>query len=187
MGIRIAFLLLVTALPFLHGDPGVPPNDICEHATTVTFNAVEVDLPFGRSVTVMGTTAGATADSELGHCTNPRMASAVWYVLDLPAGMADFAASLYQVSDASQLFVFRGNSCGNMSCYATGDVVNYSGASVYFTSPLAGRYYIAVIGLFGESSFFLNCAATPVPPNDVCRDAIAVQMSKTFFGYSLGA
>eukprot|EP00667_Euglena_gracilis_P004141 EG_transcript_4160 len=115
------------------------------------------------------------------------MASAVWYVLDLPAGMADFAASLYQVSDASQLFVFRGSSCGNMSCYATGDVVNSSGTSVYFTSPLAGRYYVAVIGIFGNSSFFFTCAATPVPPNDMCRDAIAVQMNNMFFGYSLGA
>lgn len=48
--------------------------------------------PEGSVVT--GTTTFATADSELGNCRDSGTDSAVWYVLDLPAGMAEFSASV---------------------------------------------------------------------------------------------
>ncbi|PQB04025.1 proprotein convertase P-domain-containing protein [Aureitalea marina] len=147
---------------------GPVTNDFCEGAESISCGE-----------TVTGTTDGATADnSEL--CGGEfNIGNGVWYTFTDDFGFSsDYTVSLCDGGTTydSQLTVYEGDDCGNLTCVGGNDDFCGLQSEVSFTGDGNSTYYILVHGFGGSTgsySLSVNCDPIP-PPNDDIENAIDV-------------
>lgn len=147
---------------------GPVTNDFCEGAVSISCGE-----------TVTGSTDGATADnSEL--CGGEfNIGNGVWYTFTDDFGFpTDYVVSLCDGGTTydSQLTVYEGDDCGNLTCVGGNDDFCGLQSEVSFTGDGNSTYYILVHGFGGATgsySLSVDCAPIP-PPNDDIENAIDV-------------
>eukprot|EP00667_Euglena_gracilis_P004868 EG_transcript_4895 len=133
-----------------------PPNDRCGNAIRVQCGA-----------SVSGTTVGASLDDSLSACAQSLPGPVVWYQVALPRGLASLVVSTCApIGFDTQLALYRGASCGGMSCAAKKDDGCGSQSLLTMPSPPADEYAVAVFGFAGAfGNFILNVSCNYPDPS----------------------
>ena len=160
--------------------PPPPANDLCANATAATCGTTYT------GTTEFATNTGAPVFG--GTCgTGDATARGVWYTISGVCGST--TASLCASSFDTKLFVM-GGSCGAFTCVGGNDDGCGAQSTVTWTADAATTYYIYVTGFgtaFGNFSFVVNCAGTPVAAtatvvDDCANNQYAIDVNVTDLG-----
>lgn len=110
-------------------------NDFCG-------TAEELQIPS----TTVGSTVLASDNDAKDLCGNAATAPGVWYTVVGEGGMLTASLCSQQTQYDSQIYIFSGESCGEMSCITFNDDACGSRSRVSWETEVNVRYYILVSG-----------------------------------------
>jgi hypothetical protein len=153
-----------------------PPNDKCEDAVTLElFDTVSGATYFAQQdgnhdFSTCGTSQGFGFSSP-----------GVWYEIEGSGGLLEVSI---RASYDTQLTVFTGE-CNALTCVSgtEGYTTDFFSGSVLWESVEATMYTILVHGFSGQvGEYELYIAEAQRPSNDVCEDAIALEINDVVAG-----
>lgn len=159
--------------------PGLPANDECSNATTLTVNPNSSCTAFTQGYTLGATDSGVTAGSCFGDTDDD-----VWFKFVATAtthkiSLSNIVSIGTDFSDDIDFQVF-GGTCGNL----TSVICSEPTSSLVTGLAVGATYYVRVYSAAGAGSnnSFEICVGTipPPPVNDVCSGALVA----TSFPYS---
>jgi hypothetical protein len=181
-------------------DTACPPgNDVCATA----FGPLMVPS------STIGTTIGATTDSDVESCVAVITSPGVWYTV-IGTGntmRASLCGGSIDVNDESKISVYCGDGCDSLFCVdgvtnSASDGCLSGPTEVFWCSDPGQEYFILVHG-FGGNEFDFDliidddntpcgnpapCAPLPPPANDLCVDAIGpLAIPSSTLGTTFGA
>ena len=164
----------------LDGPPPPAANDFCDDA-----------LPIALGDTVSGTTDGATIDAAP-FCGTSITAPGVWYRYDAASSGEVIATTCGPFFDYDTKISVYSGSCAGLICVAGNDDSCTGGASgllstVQWTASAGSSYFILMHGFAsGVGDFMLTLTTPPQPPpNDLCADAIPIDVPSTTSGTTI--
>jgi len=158
-----------------------PINDNCEGAIPVVIDSPAVN----------GTTQSSSTETDLDFCGEVIEVGygGVWYKVDGSGGVL-FVGVTAEPGFDSQLTVYSGANCGELTCVGGNDegrVLDQT-SSLSFQSEVGQEYFIFVHGWdTSRGDFSIEVVTVERPANDACDTAINVEPGDTMAGATLFA
>jgi len=165
-----------------------PSNDICEDAASLQ-----------PGVAATSTTVGASVDVDLGtsscNILNQADSVGVWFLVlgedeqyTVSTCSGDENLDFIGIDFDSQIEVYSGSSCGNLTCVGLNEDNNFDrdcNAGVSWFARSDETYWIRVYGNNNSTGPF-PIVVNPTPKNDMCESAETLLLNQTLEGTTLG-